>query len=244
MGGTQDREVLLQTIIQRMTGQRVPAAPFTGIMDAVILDNDQINDTLPAGTARVTIPAISTTAAYGPAPYPGTIAPAPGTGVVVAFIPPRPNQATQSAIRILSLPGVSAAVPDIPIADDRNAVIDDTSYPNTLLNDGSFLVTLVSQIGTAGVSLAQDGDDFPEIVLATDGGASVYLGDGTFDPVVAGSGIFYASGVTVNNQTGVTIQSDTSSPLGFFGAAPVPQQATPTDVPSIVALLQAYGLSA
>ena len=41
---------------------------------------------------------------------------------------------------------------------------------------------------------------------------------------------------------GAELGYDDASKLGFFGTAPVVQQATPTDAASIIALLQAYGL--
>jgi hypothetical protein len=40
------------------------------------------------------------------------------------------------------------------------------------------------------------------------------------------------------------IQAGTGDKLGFFAAAPVAQQATPTTLADVIALLQAYGLSA
>jgi hypothetical protein len=78
-------------------------------MDGVVLDNDQTNPALPAGTLRVTVPAFSATMAFGPAAYPGTTAPMPGTSVVIGFIAPTPNTNSQTQIRILSLPGTGAA---------------------------------------------------------------------------------------------------------------------------------------
>lgn len=68
----------------------------------------------------------------------------------------------------------------------------------------------------------------------------------------AGTG---TSGITINNgagggvnildsMDGVNVQSDASGKLGFFHVAAVTQQATPVTLADVIALLQAYGLSA
>jgi hypothetical protein len=50
--------------------------------------------------------------------------------------------------------------------------------------------------------------------------------------------------IQTGRTTGTKIGTAIDQKIGFFGKAPVAQQAAPTDAASIIVLLKAYGLSA
>lgn len=68
-------------------------------------------------------------------------------------------------------------------------VVDDTTYDDPYLNDGTKMRTLVFPAAYAGASLglALEGDDFPRVVMSADGAYPLNWGDGTFDPYAQGA---------------------------------------------------------
>jgi hypothetical protein len=70
-----------------------------------------------------------------------------------------------------------------------------------------------------------------ETTGAVNGGSIGYTGAGAFE-ITSGSG------------TGMSVQTDPSAPLGFFGATPVAQPAAPVTLGDVIAALKALGLVA
>ena len=107
----------------------------------------------------------------------------------------------------------------------------------TLGSDGVLLGSFpaVGKSGTIEISQADGG-----IVARASGTYGVSIS-------TSGSGLISISGVagtTVADSHGLELQTSPTEKVGFFGATPVVQQATPVTLANVISLLQAYGLSA
>jgi hypothetical protein len=84
-----------------------------------------------------------------------------------------------------------------PAAAPSGTVLDTTTYDNEITGSGKMSV-LVFPEDTAAIAFAIDGDDFPRFIIGSDlSNAGLGLGDGTFDPVGGGVGLFITGGLSL-----------------------------------------------
>jgi hypothetical protein len=88
-------------------------------------------------------------------------------------------------------PGGGSA--SVPVADDASAVVDTTTYDNTVTGSGK-LTTIVFPQDTVAFAIALAGDSFPRWLFLSDSTDGLYFGDGTVDAYASGAFLSATSG--------------------------------------------------
>lgn len=124
----------------------------------------------------------------------------------------------------------------------------ETATPGDLDQEGGFTVNdsgtginLNSPVGGGGITLDEhSGAGINLNAPISSSAISIQTGG----PLLLVGGLRGGVEINCSSSSGVNVQTDATGKLGFFAHAPVVQQPTPVTLADVIALLQAYGLSA